>query len=74
MDMQNATALPTPLDVASAWRKLSPNLLVVSSHRWMPVVQMTRTSVRTYGATAVSTTPCRHLCLQAEAAGRTYGG
>lgn len=45
--MLNATALPTPCEVASACRKVRLNLLVVSSHRWIAVVQMTRISVRT---------------------------
>ena len=43
----NATALPTPSGVASAWWKESPYLLVVSNQRWTAVVQMTRIRVRT---------------------------
>ena len=54
-----ATALPTPSEVASAWRNVSPNRGVVSSLRWIAVVQMTRIRVRTFAARS-ETIVCQH--------------
>ena len=62
-----ATALPTPSGVLSASWNVNPNLLVVSSQRWIAAVQMTRIRVRTYASGS-------GIALRAKGAESTYAG